>query len=240
MVLNEHTKNTLHPDESTLISLTIKPLGVKLPFDMGNKIDACVAGAKFGRLTVIKGVGKKGSNRYFLCVCDCGVEKEVRGYHLTSGKIRSCGCLVSDTSFRHGDYGTPIYNAWLNMKARCNGNAEKNRKNYVAKGITVCEEWEYDYHAFKKWALSNGYKEGLTLDRFPNKLGNYEPNNCRWANYEMQNNNLTSNRIITFNGKTLNLIQWSKELNMRYNTLCTRLHSGWSEEKTLSTPIKNK
>jgi hypothetical protein len=236
----EHTKNTLHPDGSTFIGLATSASGVKPCFNMERKIDSCVIGAKFGRLTVIKEVGRKGSNRYFLCVCDCGVTKEVRGYHLTSDKIRSCGCLVSDTSFRHGDYGTPIYNAWLNMKARCNGNAEKNKRNYVAKGITVCEEWEYDYPAFKEWSLNNGYKEGLTLDRYPDKNGNYEPANCRWATYKQQNNNFNANRIITFNGKTKNLIEWSEELGMRYNTLCTRLHYGWSEEKTLSTPIKQK
>lgn len=202
------------------------------------KIDSCKPDAKFGRLTIIKEVERRKNTRYFLCLCDCGVEKEVRGYHLITGHVKSCSC--GQKTIKHGDYGTHIYNAWLNMKARCNGNGKKNKRIYADKGVVVCEEWKYNYHAFKEWALNNGYKEGLTLDRFPNRLGNYEPSNCRWATYKQQNNNFNANRIITFNGKTLNLIQWAEELGVRYNMLCGRLHAGWSEERTLTEPKREK
>jgi hypothetical protein len=52
---------------------------------------------KFGRLTVISKLKKKGE-RYtiYLCICECGNEHEVAGYSLRSGSIKSCGCLNVD------------------------------------------------------------------------------------------------------------------------------------------------
>lgn len=50
-------------------------------------------GNKYGKLFVVKEVEKQKNNRMFLCKCDCGKEKVIRGTHLTSGKIKSCGCI---------------------------------------------------------------------------------------------------------------------------------------------------
>lgn len=57
-------------------------------------------GKRFGRLTVIKRNGTytgTDGTKYstWLCKCDCGNTKIVRGYDLSSGKTHSCGCLMS-------------------------------------------------------------------------------------------------------------------------------------------------
>jgi len=76
---------------------------------------------------------------------------------------------------------------WSNMKTRCfNPNAQRYSQ-YGARGITVCEEW-MEYLPFKEWALANGYREGLYIDRMDND-GDYIPNNCRWATASESNRN---------------------------------------------------
>lgn len=66
---------------------------------MGKFID--LTGKKYNRLTVVKRVETpkhiKGCRVYWLCKCDCGKEKIILGYHLTTGKIKSCGCYWEET-----------------------------------------------------------------------------------------------------------------------------------------------
>lgn len=191
-------------------------------------------GDKYGLLTVLD--ISKGSNR-ILCKCDCGNIKEFKSCNLYSGNSKSCGCLGSPGNTKHGDKNTRLYHIWKSMRERCNTTSCNSYKRYGGRGIKICPEWD-DYLLFKDWALKNGYKENLTIDRI-NVNGNYEPNNCRWATYKEQANNKTNNHFITFNGKTLTTAQWSEEIGINVNTIHRRIKKGLPIEKVLS-PKKNR
>lgn len=82
---------------------------------------------------------------------------------------------------------TPTYESWSAMKSRCNNPNHDSWKNYGGRGITVCDRW---LHSFENFLADMGERpEGKTLDRFPNRDGNYEPSNCRWATVAEQNAN---------------------------------------------------
>lgn len=93
--------------------------------------------------------------------------------------------------------------------------------------------------------MANGYDENArygecTLDRI-DVDGNYEPNNCRWADSYIQSNNTTYNVNITYNNETHTLKQWAKILDMKYDTLRTRVvRKGWSAEKAFETLVKKR
>lgn len=89
---------------------------------------------------------------------------------------------------RHGKTNTRLYRIWENMKQRCNNEKNTGYINYGARGIRVCDEWKI-FLNFEKWAVENGYKEDLKIDRIENNKG-YEPNNCRWTNQTIQSRNV--------------------------------------------------
>lgn len=133
---------------------------------------------------------------------------------------------------RHGMTGTKIHEVWKEMNRRCKGTS-KNSIEYFRKNIKVCEEWR-NAKVFIDWALSNGYSEGLQLDRIDNK-GNYEPSNCRFVTPKENANNKENTIYLTYNGKRQNLLNWSIETGIKRSTLDTRIRRGWSVERTLTT-----
>lgn len=198
-----------------------------------------LTGQKFGKLTVIKEIENRGKHRLWLCRCECGNEKIIYQTHITTGKTKSCGCLHSEIASeiaktrqtKHGMFGTRIYGIWHGIKTRCENSHNANYKNYGGRGINVCEEWR-EFEPFYEWALSNGYKEGLTIERV-DVNGNYEPSNCRWATVKEQMNNKRNNHLITYNGETKTVSQWAEELGINRETIYTRLSRGWSEGRAL-------
>lgn len=207
---------------------------------MGKCID--LTGQKFGRLTVIKRVENKNNQSYWLCKCECGTYKIIYSGHLKRGKIKSCGCLIKENGknlFKHGLSHTKLHYIWWAMKQRCYDKNNKRYNCYGGKGIIICEDWKNDFKQFYNWSMNNGYQENLSIDRI-NVNGNYEPDNCRWADAITQANNKTNNHYITFNDETHTLMEWSRKLNIKHTTLCERLKRGWSIEKTLTLPLRSK
>jgi AP2 domain len=96
---------------------------------------------------------------------------------------------------RHGGVGSRLYNIWHGGKKRCRNQRDKDYSNYGGRGITWCDEWN-SFAAFRDWALSHGYADGLSLDRVDNCRG-YSPDNCRFATQSQQTQNTRKRRVAT-------------------------------------------
>lgn len=146
-------------------------------------------GKRFGKLVCIAdlGIDKYGGHSW-LCLCDCGNHATKRAGVLTADNQRQMACrkcgreAIRRNRIKHGHSvggrRDALYNAWINMRVRCRHPTKKNQY-WAGKGIKVCEEWS-NYPAFRTWALSAGYQDGLSIDRI-NQDGDYEPGNCRWV-----------------------------------------------------------
>ena len=201
-----------------------------------------ITGKRFGRLVAIERVADSftPSNRRIIrykCYCDCGKEKIVDKWHLTSGKTISCGCYQHERQIEcnttHGMRDTRLYYIWCGMKQRCK---DKTRMDYGGKGISICDEWKDDFQAFYDWSVNNGYRDDLSIDRI-DVNGNYEPDNCRWADAYTQMNNTTRNHYITIDGETKTLIQWSRLSGINQATIRTRIKRGMDEKSAVFTPL---
>lgn len=143
----------------------------------------------------------------------------------------------NNPKYKHGCTNTRLFHIWQHMKARCNYPANKSYRNYGGRGIIVCTEWN-DFLPFQEWALNNGYSDSLTIDRIDNSKG-YCPENCRWVNYYVQNNNRRYNHLIEYKGEIKTLAQWAVTTGLPATTLYNRLEVlGWSVERALKTKTK--
>lgn len=175
-------------------------------------------GDRFERLTVIGLSHYHRTVPMFNCSCECGAITTVTFKNLRTGMTRSCGCLRNEALRRvnriHGGVGSRLYVIWCGIKSRCEGKPTASTmpyyKNYGGRGIKVCAEWRDNFQAFKDWALSHGYKDGLQIDRVNND-GHYEPSNCRWVTVKENSRNKRTNIFLTAFGETKPLEDWHSD-----------------------------
>ena len=165
-------------------------------------------GLKFERLTVVeRAPNSKTGQAYWHCECKCGSASVVRGAHLMSGRITSCGCYSREFHTSHGLYRTPEYRAYYNMIKRCEYENDVAYADYGMRGIKVCHIWR---ESFERFIADMGPRpsDEHSIDRI-NVDGDYGPGNCRWASVEVQERNkrirwdsLTGTRGVVINQKT--------------------------------------
>lgn len=170
-------------------------------------------------------------NRGKLCVakCRCGKEKTLPLYYIISGESKSCGCLKgTGITKRYKN----VYDIWRMMKKRCFDKNAKEYVNYGKRGITICPTW-LEYKSFLTWALENGYKKGLSIERIDNN-GNYCPENCKWISLAKQARNKRNNRLLTYNGETKCMAEWAEIVGIKQDVIKDRLNRyNWTVEEAL-------
>lgn len=191
-------------------------------------------GKQFGCLTVISRANSdKYGNARWNCKCSCGKLYVTTGQGLRNGHVKSCGHLqkeiAAQSKFVHGYADTKLYRAWTEMLYRCENDKNASYANYGGRGIAVCPEW-HDFLTFKEWAMSHGYKEGLTIERIDVNKG-YEPSNCIYADRTVQNRNTRRNIHIFYNGQKLTISEFSRIINVQRSSVGKWYHRGILLEK---------
>lgn len=136
----------------------------------------------------------------------------------------------------------PAWRSWRAMVHRCNCVSASCYRNYGGRGIRVCERWQ-GRDGFVNFLADMGQRPpGHSIDRIDNN-GNYEPGNCRWATTSQQasnrrpyGHNRKQGQLIEFNGESLTAEEWSVRLGGGHGLVWSRLKSGWSVEKAITTP----
>ena len=111
------------------------------------------------------------------------------------------------------------------------------KSNPHYKDVKICDEWERDFQSFRNWALANGYKPELTIDRIDNSKG-YSPENCRWVTPKRQANNRRSNVRVVYGNNEYTLSELADFVGLPRSTIKQRYEQGWSVEDIAKTPYK--
>ncbi len=204
-------------------------------------------GNRFGRLVVIADgpriLRAKSSQPTSICLCDCGRKVQIFKSNLRRGTTNSCGCLQKELLAKrctiHGQATranhTRTYYKWCGMIKRCDNPNNPAWDDYGGRGIRVCERWK----SFPNFLADMGEApRGLTVGR-KNNNGDYEPGNCEWQTYVVQNRNKRTNRLVVIGGVIDCVAEFSEIFNINPSTACRRMdRMGWSPEKAFSTPVR--
>ena len=191
-----------------------------------------LTGKQFGRLTAIARFPPHGKNSSYMwaCNCECGGTAIVRGTDLTNGHTMSCGCYRKMVKTMPKQE-MRLHRIWSNMKQRCSNPNSKSFKYYGGRGIKVCDEWK-TFDTFYYWALANGYRDDLTIER-KNNDGNYEPSNCEWITSAKQHQNTSRTVRYMKYGKVFSLSELCRLYGVNRGTVGARLKRGMTIDDAL-------
>ncbi len=210
-------------------------------------------GKNVGRLT-IKSHSHTDKERYWCCECECGKQSVHSTRRLNEamklGSNIGCECFrlatlkkaivaATKANTRHGLCHSKLHYMYDNMVKRCYTPSANRYDRYGGRGITVCDEWKNNRSSFYEWALSNKWREGLSLDRIDID-GHYCPDNCRFIPLAQQANNTSRNRFLEWQGKRQTVAEWARELNINAGALQHRVDRGWSLERIFTQPYRGR
>jgi len=199
-----------------------------------------LAGKPFGRLKAIEPhpVRSNAGRVRWICECSCGNETIVTSQNLITKHTKSCGCIQEKHNYASHEEKHPLYEVWSGMKRRCYNPNKLSYKNYGGRGIIVCDEWRGSANTFINWALVNGWKEGLQIDRRDND-GNYCPENCRFVT--PRKNILNQRLLISTNSSGYRGVSrtpdntWASRININRK----RIHLGTFKTKKDALDARN-
>lgn len=211
------------------------------------------------RYSLLKILGEaKTSNpkhRKVSAICECGTTKNYFLGNLKRGLTHSCGChnidlvrerikkglWVKKSNIKHGLTNHPLYWIWNGIKDRCRNPNNRAYRLYGGDGVDICKEWESDVVAFYNWAINNGWKQGLEIDKDIKGNGKlYSPETCCFVTEKENCNKRRSSKYVTWNGQTKTAAQWADEYGVSQQLFYKRRKSGWSiEDSLLTPPLKN-
>ena len=212
---------------------------------MAKKYDTKV-GDVLGKLTVLAIFKPKNSyKRYSAVQCECMTMKIVWLSDIQSGNTVSCGCHrrlvatrdhkanpITKHGFAAGGKPRSEFRIWTGMKGRCLNPRNAAYSRYGGRGISVCERWKNSFISFYE-DVGARPSSMHSLDRINND-GNYEPGNCRWATKKQQSRNQRRAVLLTHNGITQPIAQWSEETGINPDTIKARMKAGYSSSLVLS------
>lgn len=206
----------------------------------GKALPTIAAGSIIGRLMVIEPatqLRERGKRYGYSCRCECGRIVFAQAFDLRNGRSKMCReCADANRGHQavtHGMSGAPGYSNWRQMTRRC-----REDPHYAGR-VSVCERWlgvDGPKHFFADLGPRPSPKH--SLDRFPNRDGNYEPGNVRWATAAEQNRNKDSNVMLTVDGVTLTLGEWAEKFGIDRQTLWARHKLGMDDKTAVTMPVR--
>lgn len=197
-----------------------------------------IVGLYRGEIRVIKYHGRAGrhGHHHYLCKCSCGREKIIARGTILAGKTKTCGCGQARARRTHGGSRDNAYWSWVAMLKRCEDKKHDAYPYYGGRGISVCDRWK----SYENFLSDMGDREkGLSIERIDSD-GNYEPDNCVWANAKEQANNRRSSRLVEYEGEVYTCTDLANEHGVAPNVLNMRLFKyGWPIRQALGIEIRD-
>jgi hypothetical protein len=167
----------------------------------------------------------------FANTCECGCGRECKRRFVSGHNPTRC---------KHGmaanGYVSPELRTWYDMRRRCYAVERADYKDYGGRGIKVCERWLSSFECFYE-DMGSKPSPAHSIDRIDND-GDYCPENCRWATSKEQAINRSNNRLLTHNGITKTLKEWSDDAGISFSAFWLRLARGWTMEQALLYPCR--
>lgn len=213
----------------------------------GNQFILYKRGEKIGDCIFIEDIDLAHSKgRLASFQCRCGNIFTALLFKVKDRRKKGCGCREWYATRKHGhctgERSQYLLNTFFNIKQRCYNKKSTSYALYGGRGIKVFKEWLNPEDGFIKFANYIGERpsENHTIDRYPNKNGNYEPGNIRWATAQQQARNRNTNRYITHNGETKTLAEWCSLININPSCVITRIQRGWDIGLAITKPPRTK
>lgn len=187
-----------------------------------------LTGKRSGSITIVQYLCQVNGKSLWKYTCDCGGEGTTYTFSFNAGDIKKCELCRHKKAPKVKKH--KLYSVWINVKCRCRNPNNKSYSVYGGRGVRVCEEWE-SFDNFFKWAIANGWKEGLHLDKDIDSTGIpiYSPQTCRFVT-QRENNRHKRSTIL----KPEDVAQ-IKSLNIPHSELAKRFGTTASNISTIKT-----